>query len=81
MFFGIVIRMYYRDHAPSHFHAEFQGSHATFTFSGSLVRGDMPSGRARRLIREWANNHHAEQNINWLRAEVGMSLSHIGPLE
>jgi hypothetical protein len=25
-FFGIVIRMYYNDHAPPHFHAEY-GSH------------------------------------------------------
>ena len=25
MFFGIVIRMYYDEHAPPHFHAEYQG--------------------------------------------------------
>ena len=25
IFFGIVIRMYHRDHAPPHFHASYQG--------------------------------------------------------
>jgi len=25
VFFGITIRMYYADHSPPHFHAEYQG--------------------------------------------------------
>jgi hypothetical protein len=25
-FYGIVIKMYFRDHAPPHFHAEYSGS-------------------------------------------------------
>jgi len=28
-FFGIIIRMYFGDHNPPHFHAEFQGEKAT----------------------------------------------------
>jgi hypothetical protein len=31
-FFGIIIRMYFGDHNPLHFHVEFQGEKATFTF-------------------------------------------------
>jgi hypothetical protein len=27
-FFGIVIRMYYQEHEPPHFHAEFHGQNA-----------------------------------------------------
>jgi hypothetical protein len=27
-FFGIVIRMYYQDHEPGHFYAEYQGRQA-----------------------------------------------------
>jgi hypothetical protein len=27
-FFGIVIRMFYNDHQPPHFHAEYSGSEA-----------------------------------------------------
>ncbi|MFQ5674633.1 MAG: DUF4160 domain-containing protein [bacterium] len=25
MFFGIVVRMFFREHGPPHFHAEYQG--------------------------------------------------------
>jgi uncharacterized protein DUF4160 len=30
IFFGIVIRMFYREHGVAHFHAEYQGQQATF---------------------------------------------------
>jgi len=33
-FFGIVIRMFYREHGVIHFHAEYQGEQATFTLDG-----------------------------------------------
>ncbi len=36
IFFGIVIRMFYNDHPPPHFHAEYQGQKATFTFDGNV---------------------------------------------
>jgi hypothetical protein len=52
-FFGIVIRMFYREHGVPHFHAEYQGQQATFTFDGELLAGMLHSGTARRLIREW----------------------------
>jgi len=38
-FFGIVIRMYFGDHPPPHFHAEHQGQQATFNFRGELLTG------------------------------------------
>ena len=62
-FFGIVIRMYYQDHEPGHFHAEYQGQHAKFSFDGELLAGDI-SGTARRLIREWTLQHRAELEAN-----------------
>lgn len=37
VFFGIIIRMFYRDHNPPHFHAEYQGQNATFDFDGKLL--------------------------------------------
>ena len=36
-FFGIIIRMYFGDHSPPHFHVEFQGEKATFTFDGTFL--------------------------------------------
>jgi hypothetical protein len=41
-FFGIIIRMYFGDHNPPHFHVEFQGEKATFNFDGQLLAGPSP---------------------------------------
>jgi hypothetical protein len=57
IFFGIVIRMFYREQGVAHFHAEYQGQQATFTFDGELLAGAMRSRTALRLIKEWATAH------------------------
>lgn len=55
-FFGILIRMFYREHGLPHFYVEHQGQQATFTFTfgGELLAGNIRSRTALRLIREWA---------------------------
>jgi hypothetical protein len=53
-FFGIVIRMYYKEHEPAHFHAEHAGQQAKFDFSGELIAGEIVSRSALRQIRAWA---------------------------
>jgi len=63
-FFGIIIRMFFDDHEPGHFHAEYQGQHATFDFSGRLLVGSIRSATARKLIREWARGHQSELEEN-----------------
>ena len=50
-FFGIIIRMFFDDHEPPHFHVEYQGQFSTFDFSGELLAGELRSARARRLDR------------------------------
>jgi Domain of unknown function (DUF4160) len=56
-FFGIIIRMYFGDHNPPHFHVEFQGENATFDFNGQLCwnyfRRDIPETGS--LVREYSN--------------------------
>jgi uncharacterized protein DUF4160 len=42
-FFGIVIRMFYQEHGVPHFHAEYQGQQATFTFNGEILAGSISS--------------------------------------
>ncbi len=50
-FFGIYVRMYFADHAPSHIHVEYQGHEALIAIAdGMLVQGDLP-GRALALVR------------------------------
>jgi hypothetical protein len=63
-FFGIVIRMFYVEHGPPHFHAEHQGQRATFTFRGNPLRGTIQSGTALRLIHEWSIARRAELEAN-----------------
>jgi hypothetical protein len=38
-FFGIIIRMFFDEHDPPHFHAEYQGSKAVFDFNGNILKG------------------------------------------
>src|SRR5208283_1484040 len=48
-FFGIIIRMFYNEHDPPHFHAEHQGQLAVFSFDGEIARGRIRSRTAREL--------------------------------
>ena len=81
VFFGIIIRMYYGDHSPPHFHAEYQGQRATFDFQGNVLRGQITSRTARRLIKTWALKHRHELMINWRHIQRGLPLNRIAPLE
>jgi hypothetical protein len=79
-FFGIVIRMFYREHGVPHFHAEHQGQQATFTFDGEILAGSIGSRTALRLIREWSLANRPELEANWAKARTGETLEHIAPL-
>ena len=81
VFFGIIIRMYYKEHEPGHFHGEHQGQKGKFDFSGTMIVGQIQSRTALRLIREWAVSHQAELQANWERMKAGQPLNGIGPLE
>ena len=81
VFFGIVVRMFYREHGMGHFHAEHQGQQATFTFDGKLLAGSLQSRTALRLIEEWATAHRPELEANWARMNTGQPLERIAPLD
>jgi hypothetical protein len=80
-FFGIVIRMFYREHGVAHFHAEHQGQHATFRLDGEPLAGALNSPTARRLIKEWSLAHRAELDANWGRVRAGEPLERVAPLD
>ncbi|MEQ8537191.1 MAG: DUF4160 domain-containing protein [Coleofasciculus sp. D1-CHI-01] len=54
-FYGIVIKVFFGDHPPPHFHAIY-GEYNALVSIGSLeiIEGDLPS-RAQKLVLEWAN--------------------------
>jgi len=80
-FFGIIIRMYYNDHAPPHLHAEYQGEKALLDFNGNILRGRIGSRTAIRLVREWIDDHGAELEKDWALARAGNDLRPIEPLK
>jgi len=80
-FFGIIIRMFHREHNPPHFHAEYQGQTGVFDFDGKMLDGNMKSKRAKKLIREWARLRRNELIKNWDRAVKKEEILKIDPLE
>jgi hypothetical protein len=80
MFFGIIIRMYYQEHGPAHFHAEHRGDRATFALEGELLAGQIRSRTARRRIQRWATLHRRELAANWEAVKAGRPLERIEPL-
>ena len=80
-FFGIVVRMFYREHEPPHFHGEYQGQQGKFNFDGKMISGEIGSKTARRLIKQWASVHRDKLEGNWKKMKEGRTLEKIAPLE
>jgi hypothetical protein len=80
MFFGIIIRMFYSEHNPPHFHAEYQGSEGTFNFEGEMLQGNIKSNTALKLIKEWAVLRQTELEENWKNITDKATINKIEPL-
>jgi uncharacterized protein DUF4160 len=79
-FYGVVIYMYFSEHGPPRFHAEYGGAKAAISLDGRVQRGKLPL-RALRLVREWSRVRRAELARNWSLARRGLELVEIAPLE
>ena len=79
-FLGIVIRMYYRDHPPPHFHAEYGEHEVTVEIGSGIVEGRFPR-RALSAVLDWYGLHREELANNWELAREGQPLNRIEPLE
>ncbi len=80
-FFGIVIKMFFDDHNPPHFHAEYGDSAALIDIRNlSVFSGRLPP-RAMGLVIEWATLHQQELLADWERARAQQELRRIAPLE
>jgi hypothetical protein len=68
-FYGIIIKMYFDDHLPPHFHALYGEYNGLFDINTlKMFEGDLPP-RARKLIEEWAVQYHAELKRIWENQE------------
>ncbi|MBY0494443.1 MAG: DUF4160 domain-containing protein [Cyanobacteria bacterium] len=79
-FYGIVIKMYFADHAPPHFHAEYAEHEVRIAIDSlAVVSGALPA-RAMGLVIEWATLHQAELRALWDQARNSQPLHRLAPL-
>jgi hypothetical protein len=64
-FYGILIKMYFGDHMPSHFHAQFGEYTAQISISDFGVVADYLPPKALALVVEWASIHQQALADNW----------------
>jgi len=80
-FLGIVIRMYFNDHPPPHFHARYNDFEAVIQIEPlEIMEGTMPR-RALGLVLDWAELHRAELLNDWDLCRAQQPPLRIAPLE
>ncbi len=79
-FYGIIIRMFWEDHPPPHFHAIY-GKHEALIeiLTSEIIAGSLPLG-AHSLVRQWADLHRDELLDDWNLACALLPLQKIEPL-
>ncbi len=64
-FYGIIIKLFFRDHSPPHFHAIYGEHLGLFSIESlEMIEGDLPP-RARKLVIEWANGYKSDLMKMW----------------
>jgi hypothetical protein len=79
-FYGIVIKMYFDDHDPSHFHAEYAEDEAVISIETLAVIAGRLRPRALGLVAEWAALRQEELRTAWLEAKNLKPIPKIDPL-
>ena len=80
-FFGIVIQMFWREHAPAHFHALYAEHEALLDIvTLEVIKGYLPR-RALALVLEWAVEHRAQLMEDWELCRQKQLPKQIAPLE
>ena len=80
-FYGVVIRMYFREHGPHHFRAEYGSDEVLVGIEDlAVLEGRLPP-RALGFVIEWASLHQADLRAAWERARRHEAPGKIAPLE
>ncbi|MBX3330832.1 MAG: DUF4160 domain-containing protein [Nitrospira sp.] len=84
MFYGILIRMFFRDiekHHVPHIHADYQGNVAVYSIpDGMLLAGDLPPNK-HKLVVAWIEIHQEDLLADWDLAVNGKKLFPIKGLD
>ena len=80
-FYGILIRMFFNDHAPPHFHARYGEFEATIDIdTQGVIQGELPR-RALSLVQEWAMIHREELLEDWRLCRDNERPNKVEPLQ
>jgi hypothetical protein len=80
-FYGVVIQMFWRDHAPPHFHVLYAEHQASIDIRDLRVIGGALPRRALTLVMEWAAIHQEELIEDWRLCRDGKPPKRIEPLK
>jgi hypothetical protein len=79
-FYGISILMFFKDHAPPHFHAKYEGKIAVYNIkTREIIAGDIPP-HAKKLVKEWLKLHQPALMGNWNQGRKDGGFKPIDPL-
>ena len=80
-FYGVIIRMYFDEHNPPHFHAEYGEHEALININSmGIIAGKLPS-RVLGMVVEWASMNQNQLKREWNKARNMESLGKIPPLK
>ena len=79
-FYGIKIYMYWKDHMPPHFHAEYAGNSVIIDIDEAVVIKGVFPGRQLKLVLAWCELHKEELLKNWDSAKDNKEIVKVEPL-
>jgi len=81
IFFGLIIRMYYKDHQPPHIHVQYQIENAIIDIlTGNITEGNLPI-RQLRYVQAWVEIHRENLLADWELCRNGENPFKIDPLK
>lgn len=80
LFYGIRVTMYYDEHNPPHFHAEYNNNKVLIDIIKCRVIKGSLSARQLKLVLAWCTIHQDELMQNWEFSKDGKPLNRINPL-
>lgn len=81
-FDGVFVYMYSEPNSPHklpHIHAEYQGQQVVVALDGTVLEGDLPSKKLRKLL-VWMEIREEALYDNWKRLSAGQKYVKIEPL-
>jgi hypothetical protein len=79
-FYGIIVKMYFNEHNPPYFYAEYGEYKVIIDLENDVINGFMPK-RALKLLIEWMDLHYDELLENWDKCRNEKSPNKIDPLK